>query len=86
MPAGSAIVPRFNTVAETCGGLASDATGCCFADFDSAAGVTINDIFAYLNAWFAGSPYAKWEGDGVSPSGSIQDVFTFLNAWFAGCG
>ncbi len=54
----------------------------CPADFDGLNGVDIQDIFAFLNAWFAGSPSADFDGlNGVD----IQDIFAFLNAWFAGC-
>lgn len=54
----------------------------CAADFDGVDGVTITDIFVYLNAWFAGSDSADFDDvDGVT----ITDIFVFLNAWFTGC-
>lgn len=53
----------------------------CIADFDGQAGLTIQDVFAYLNAWFAGDARADQNADGLS----VQDIFNFLNAWFAGC-
>lgn len=46
-------------------------------------GIAVGDIFAYLNSWFASSPYTKFAGDGVAPP-AVGDIFSFLNAWFAG--
>ncbi len=54
----------------------------CAADFDGVGGVTTSDIFAFLNAWFAGQPSADVDG---TPGLSTNDVFFFLNVWFAGC-
>jgi hypothetical protein len=54
----------------------------CPADFDHSGQVTIDDIFIFLNAWFAGSTIADFDGvNGVT----IDDIFVFLNAWFVGC-
>lgn len=54
----------------------------CIADFNSANGVTIDDLFLFFNAWFSGDPSANVNGDaGVS----IDDLFLFINAWFTGC-
>ncbi len=54
----------------------------CKADFDQRDGVTVNDIFAFLNAWFAGNPAADQSDDGQL---SLLDVFLFLNIWFNPC-
>ena len=54
----------------------------CAADFNSAGGVTVQDIFDFLSAWFAGSAQADFNhADGVT----VQDIFDFLTAWFTGC-
>lgn len=53
----------------------------CAADFNGSGGVTVQDIFDFLTAWFAGSPTADFNGGGLS----TQDIFDFLNAWFVGC-
>jgi uncharacterized membrane protein len=53
----------------------------CPVDFDCSGSLTVQDIFAYLNAWFAGDPRADFNGGGLS----VPDIFDFLNAWFAGC-
>lgn len=56
-------------------------TTCCPVNFDGVDGVTINDVFAFLNAWFANDAAADFNGGGVA----VQDIFDFLNAWFTGC-
>ena len=54
----------------------------CRADFDGNNAVSVQDIFDFLNAWFALDPRADFNGmNGITP----QDIFDFLNAWFAGC-
>jgi hypothetical protein len=55
---------------------------CCRADFNKVDGVTVQDIFDFLNAWFAGSPFTQIAAPGTS---GVQDIFDFLNTWFAGC-
>jgi hypothetical protein len=49
--------------------------------------VDSDDIFAFLNLWFAGPPggtctgcTADWDGNGSINS---DDIFAYLNAWFA---
>jgi subtilisin-like proprotein convertase family protein len=54
----------------------------CLADFNGQDGLTIQDIFDYLNAWFSGDPSA--DVDGVSGL-AVSDIFSFLNRWFGGC-
>jgi hypothetical protein len=54
----------------------------CDADYDADGVLSVQDIFAYLNAWFAGSPDADFNGNCTL---EVQDIFDFLNAWFAGC-
>jgi hypothetical protein len=53
----------------------------CRADFNGMNGITIQDIFDFLNAWFGGSPSADFNGGGLT----VSDIFDFLNSWFAGC-
>jgi hypothetical protein len=57
-------------------------TSCCMADFDQSGAADVQDIFTYLNAWFAADPRSD-----VNASGAIdvQDIFDFLAVWFAGC-
>jgi hypothetical protein len=54
----------------------------CAADYNSSGGLSVQDIFDFLNGWFAGAPAADFNHvNGVT----TQDIFDFLNAWFAGC-
>ncbi len=56
-------------------------TPCCQADFSQSAGVTIQDIYDFLTAWFNADPRANLNGATIS----VQDLFDFVTAWFAGC-
>jgi subtilisin family serine protease len=54
----------------------------CPPDFNASGGLEVQDIFDFLNAWFAGDFRANYNGqDGLT----VQDIFDFLNGWFAGC-
>ncbi len=81
-------LPVDNAGASTPAGSSCNATGvntspCCFADYNKTGGIEINDIFNFLNDWFASSTFSDFGGDGtVAPD--INDIFDFLNAWFAG--
>ncbi len=50
------------------------------ADWDRSGAVDINDIFTFLNAWFAGNA----DFNGIAGT-DINDIFDFLNKWFQGC-
>jgi hypothetical protein len=51
-------------------------------DFNENGTVEVADIFAFLDAWFAGAGSADFDGlNGIT----IADIFAFLDAWFAGC-
>jgi hypothetical protein len=50
----------------------------CKCDTNTNGVVEVQDIFDFLNLWFAGSPLADFNGGGLS----IQDIFDFLNCWF----
>lgn len=54
----------------------------CRGDFNGVGGVTIQDLFDFLNAWFSGQPSGDFNGVGGL---TIQDVFDFLAAWFSPC-
>jgi hypothetical protein len=54
----------------------------CPADFDGVNGLSVVDIFQFLNAWFAGDQRANFNHNGGL---DVQDIFDFLNAWFVGC-
>jgi hypothetical protein len=75
----------FTTAAQICNAGGSTSSPCCYADYDKLNGLAVQDIFAYLNDWFAGSPFANTAGDGQSSALTVQHIFDFLNAWFVGC-
>jgi hypothetical protein len=54
----------------------------CPGDFNGAGGVTVQDIFDFLAAYFAGLPSADFNGAGGV---TVQDIFDFLAAYFAAC-
>ena len=54
----------------------------CAADFNCSQSVSVQDIFDFLGAWFAGARAADFNGVGGI---TVQDIFAFLGAWFAGC-
>ncbi|MBY0313806.1 MAG: hypothetical protein K2W85_17210 [Phycisphaerales bacterium] len=53
----------------------------CITDFNQDGAINTADIFAHLNAWFAGDPSA--DVDGVVGLG-VSDIFFFQNAFFGG--
>ena len=61
---------------------ATTTTPTCPADFNGAGGVSVQDIFDFLSAWFANLPTADFNGVGGV---SVQDIFDFLAAWFTPC-
>jgi hypothetical protein len=75
---------KFVGSTSTCNASGNTISPCCYADFNKTNGLGVQDIFDFLNAWFGGSPYAKFAGDGTSTALSVQDIFDFLNAWFSG--
>jgi hypothetical protein len=54
----------------------------CLPDFNCNGILEVQDIFDYINAWFATNPRADFNYSGGI---EVQDIFDFLNAWFAGC-
>jgi hypothetical protein len=74
---------RWSGAASQCNASGNYMAPCCKADFDQGGNLSIDDIFIFLNAWFANSPQAAITSGGGSLT--IDDIFVFLNAWFAGC-
>jgi hypothetical protein len=54
----------------------------CPADFNGTGGLSVQDIFDFLAAYFNGDLAADFNGVGGL---SVQDIFDFLAAYFAGC-
>jgi hypothetical protein len=57
-------------------------TPVCRADFNGSGGVSVQDIFDFLAAYFSGDPRADFNTSGAV---SVQDIFDFLGAYFVGC-
>lgn len=55
----------------------------CRADFNNLGGITVQDIFDFLAAYFIGSDTADFNQSGTT---TVQDIFDFLSAYFTGCG
>lgn len=54
----------------------------CPADIDHSGYIGVQDIFTFLQYWFANDCRADFNNmSGVT----VQDIFDFLAAWFAGC-
>jgi hypothetical protein len=53
----------------------------CAADYNCSNALSVNDIFDFLNGWFAGDVRADFNGGGLA----VQDIFDYLAAWFVGC-
>lgn len=72
------------TVGGPCGTADSSAvqlTVYCLGDFNRNGIVEVQDIFAFLSAWFARQPEADLNGSGTD----VADIFQFLAAWFSPC-
>lgn len=54
----------------------------CVADFDASGSLSVQDIFGFINSWFAGSLAADTNNNGTL---AVQDIFDYLTVWFAGC-
>ncbi len=52
----------------------------CRCDWNSSGNIEVQDIFDFLNDWFALN--GDFNADGIT---SVQDIFDFLNCWFASC-
>ncbi|HMN40777.1 MAG TPA: GC-type dockerin domain-anchored protein [Phycisphaerales bacterium] len=80
------VTSTFNGSFTTPGGylvrVAFDSVPGCAADYNLSGSLEVQDIFDFLNGWFAGNPAADFNENGQL---QVQDIFDFLNAWFAGC-
>lgn len=74
---------QFIPAATTCNAAGVNYTPCCRADYNHVSGITVQDVFDFLTAWFAGDPLANFVTNGVGTP-SVQSVFDYLTAWFAG--
>ncbi len=79
--AQGACAGQFQGVGVACGEV-SNPTTCCPANFNLAGGVTVQDIFDFLGAYFVADPTADFNHVGGV---TVQDIFDFLTAYFIGC-
>jgi hypothetical protein len=70
--------------AAVCNAAGNTQSPCCYANYNKSGGITVGDIFDFLNDWFGGRKYAVMGGDGDTGTLSVQNIFDFLNAWFSG--
>ena len=54
----------------------------CEGDFNRSGTVSVQDVFDFLSAWFAGDVEADLDRSGAV---TTQDLLTYLSAFFAGC-
>lgn len=78
---------RFTGTNIACSAFPNTIAPCCLADFNGSGGagggdITVQDLFDYLAAYFAGDPRADINTSG---SLSVQDIFDYLAAFFGGC-
>ena len=71
-----------NGVFSTCG-FSFNFTTCCAANFNGFGGLSVQDIFDFLEAYFTGDPRADINGEGGV---TVQDIFDYLAAYFTPCG
>lgn len=69
--------------AGTCNAAGNVLTPCCHADYNKAAGITVQDVFDFLTDWFNGETRANLANNG-NGTPTVQSVFDFLTAWFNG--
>jgi hypothetical protein len=55
----------------------------CRADFNTDGAVTVQDLFDFLDAYFAVAPNADFDNNGVV---TVNDLYVFLALYFTGCG
>ncbi len=77
----TAAAGRFIAAGSACNAPGNNVTPCCKADFTQTSGVSVQDIFDFLSAWFSGDTRANFNGGAIT----VQDIFDYLAAWFTGC-
>jgi len=63
-------------------GTSGNPTTCCRGNFNQSGGISVQDIFDFLSAYFANHPTADFN---LSGGITVQDIFDFLVAYFSGC-
>ncbi len=78
--AGASFVPG-----SVCNTPANTVSPCCYADYNKVNGISVQDIFDFLQDWFASVPVSRTGSDGSPSTLAVQNIFDFLTAWFSGC-
>lgn len=86
-PAGLYVVGSFTTAgsgaaARSSVGIARWGVPACPADVNGDQVVTVQDVFEFIDLWFAHDASADID---LSGDINVQDVFVYLNLWFEGC-
>jgi len=68
--------------AAACNAPGNNLAPCCRADFNHVGGVTVQDIFDFLAAYFSANTCSDANQSGAV---TVQDIFDFLAAYFQGC-
>lgn len=82
----------FQGIGSACNAGPRNPIACCRANLDGVAGLTVQDIFRFLEMYFDPARTSldgrrinfssfPWDHCGIS----VEDIFAFLQAWFAGC-
>jgi hypothetical protein len=79
--AAASCTGTFKGAGTTCN-FAGNPVTCCRANFNQVGGVTVQDIFDFLAAYFSNAATADINGVGGV---TVQDIFDFLALYFAGC-
>jgi len=70
------------SLGQACDNAPGNPITCCPANFNRNDGVTVQDIFDFLLAYFNNDPSADFNRDTIV---AVQDIFDFLSVYFAGC-
>lgn len=70
------------TGSNTVCGTAGNPVTCCPANFNRVGGVSVQDVFDFLAAYFQSQAAADFNGDGGV---SVQDIFDYVSAYFVPC-
>lgn len=62
--------------------LSQNGVSTCVADYNNQGGVSVDDLFSFINGWFTGHPAADVDNNRAVV---IDDLFGYLNVYFVGC-
>lgn len=77
------VFQHYVSMTSACNAGGNTTNPCCLANFNKVGGITVQDVFDFLAAWFAGNPIANITDNGAGVP-TIQSIFDFIDAWFTG--